>query len=256
MSSHVYVKVKMRAVDGGRFVREFKKEYGDRIENARKVKTEGDALDALLGWMDGTRPSRLSAKDGCWRFTGDDVADSSWVDGGFYEFFKLCVPYVDPKTARFEQQTEFGWGTYCRVKYKVVDGRLKEFNRAITLHDGDFVFEPPKVSEIIAFLKRHRPTAVERDGVYAVDIGLNGYGWDEVGDDDDCFRLELAEYNSNQDRQVGDFTMVFDMYDGEPGYADFYGPAFDRNEYIVYDSGLTPDDLVVAIQKYVTISDR
>lgn len=31
MSGHVYVKVKMRAVDARRFVREFKKEYGDRI---------------------------------------------------------------------------------------------------------------------------------------------------------------------------------------------------------------------------------
>ena len=28
MSSHVFVKVKMRAVDARRFVREFKKEYG------------------------------------------------------------------------------------------------------------------------------------------------------------------------------------------------------------------------------------
>ena len=63
MSSHVYIKVKIRAVDAKRFVREFKKEYGDQIEDARKVRTEGDALDALLGWMDGARPSRLSAKD-------------------------------------------------------------------------------------------------------------------------------------------------------------------------------------------------
>ena len=62
----------MRAVDARRFVREFKKEYGDQIEDARKVKTEGDALDALLGWMDGARPSQLSAKDGCWRFTGNE----------------------------------------------------------------------------------------------------------------------------------------------------------------------------------------
>ena len=31
MSSHVFVKVKMRAVGARRFVREFKKEYGDRI---------------------------------------------------------------------------------------------------------------------------------------------------------------------------------------------------------------------------------
>ncbi len=31
MSSHVFVKVKMRAVDTRRFVREFKKEYGDQI---------------------------------------------------------------------------------------------------------------------------------------------------------------------------------------------------------------------------------
>jgi hypothetical protein len=31
MSGHVFVKVKMRAVDARRFVREFKKEYGDRI---------------------------------------------------------------------------------------------------------------------------------------------------------------------------------------------------------------------------------
>lgn len=31
MGSHVYVKVKTRAADTRRFVREFKKEYGDRI---------------------------------------------------------------------------------------------------------------------------------------------------------------------------------------------------------------------------------
>ena len=36
MSYHVFVKVKMRAVDARRFVREFKKEYGDRIEGAWK----------------------------------------------------------------------------------------------------------------------------------------------------------------------------------------------------------------------------
>ena len=34
----------MRAFDARRFVREFKKEYGDRIENARKVKTAGVGL--------------------------------------------------------------------------------------------------------------------------------------------------------------------------------------------------------------------
>ena len=39
----------MRAVDARRFVREFKKEYGDQIEDARKLKTEGDVLDAWLG---------------------------------------------------------------------------------------------------------------------------------------------------------------------------------------------------------------
>ena len=32
MSSHVFVKVKMRAVDARRFVREFEREYGDQIE--------------------------------------------------------------------------------------------------------------------------------------------------------------------------------------------------------------------------------
>lgn len=180
------VKEKLRAVDARRFVREFKKEYGDHIEDARKVKTEGDALDALLGWMDGARPSRLSAKDGCWRFTGEDVAVVWWVNEGFYKFFRWCVPYVEPKTARFSQQTEFGWGTLSRVKYKIVDGRLEEFSRAITLHERDFVFEPSKVLGVSKFLKRYRPTAVERDGEYAVDIGLNGYGWDEVGDDDGC----------------------------------------------------------------------
>ena len=59
MSRHVYVKVKMRAVDARRFVREFKKEYGDRIEDARELKTEGDMLDAWLGWMDRARPAGL-----------------------------------------------------------------------------------------------------------------------------------------------------------------------------------------------------
>lgn len=36
MSSHAVVKVKMRALGARRFVREFGKEYGDRIENAWK----------------------------------------------------------------------------------------------------------------------------------------------------------------------------------------------------------------------------
>lgn len=236
-------------------MREFKKKYGDKIEDARGLKTEGDVLDAWLGWMDGARPARLSAKDGCWRFTGDDVAVAWWVNEGFYKFFRWCVPYVDPKTARFSQQTEFGWGTYCRVKYKIVNGRLKEYGRAITLYERDFVFEPPKVSEIIEFLKRRRPTAKECEGEYAIDIGLNGYGWDEVGDDGDGCRLELAEYNSDKNRQIGYFTMSFDMLDGEYGYVDFCGPDFDWNEYIVYDSGLTMDDLSTAIQKYVVIPD-
>ena len=247
MSCDVYVKVKIRALDVRRFVREFKKEYGNRIEDVRKLKTEGDVLDALLGWMDGARPARLSSKGGCWRFTGDDVVASRWADSGFRNFFEWCVPYVDPKTARFEQQTEFGRGTYCRVKYKIVDGRLEEFSRAITLHERDYVFPPLKVSEIIAFLKRQRPTARERDADYAIDIALNGYGWDEVGDDSDCFRLELAERNSDHDRQIGVFSLVFDIV-----LTYFDGPAFDWNKYVVYDSGLTLDDLAAAVRKYAT----
>ena len=47
--------------------------------------------------MDGARPARLSAKDGCWRFTGEDVAVIWWVNEGFYKFFNWCVPYVDLK---------------------------------------------------------------------------------------------------------------------------------------------------------------
>ena len=43
------------------------------------------------------------------------------------------------------------------------------------------------------------------------------------------------------------------MYDGEPVYDDFCGPDFNWNEYIVYDSGLTMDDLSTAIKKYVVI---
>ena len=34
MSSYVFVKVKMRAVDARRFVREFKKKYWDQIDGA------------------------------------------------------------------------------------------------------------------------------------------------------------------------------------------------------------------------------
>lgn len=36
----------MRAVGARRFVRGFKKKFGNRIEDARKLKTEGDVLDA------------------------------------------------------------------------------------------------------------------------------------------------------------------------------------------------------------------
>ena len=48
--SDVFVKVKIQVVDGGRYVREFKKEYGNRIEDARMLKTDGGVLDAWLGW--------------------------------------------------------------------------------------------------------------------------------------------------------------------------------------------------------------
>ena len=49
--------------------------------------------------------------------------------------------------------------------------------------------------------------------------------------------------------------MSFEMFDGEPGYANFSGSDFNWNEYIVYDSGLTMDDLSTAIQKYAMIPD-
>ena len=63
MSSHIFVKVKMRAVDAMRFVREFKKEYSDQIEDARKLKTEGDVLDAWLGWTGRVRPGLAPRTD-------------------------------------------------------------------------------------------------------------------------------------------------------------------------------------------------
>ena len=65
----------------------------------------------------------------------------------------------------------------------------------------------------------------------------------EVGDDGDCFRLELAECNSDLDRQVGVFSLVFDIV-----LTYFDGPAFDWNKYVVYDNGLTPDDLAAAVR--------
>ena len=49
--------------------------------------------------------------------------------------------------------------------------------------------------------------------------------------------------------------MSFEIYDGEPWCIDFCGSDFDWNEYIVYDSRLTIDDLAEAIQKYVVIPD-
>lgn len=76
-----------------------------------------------------------------------------------------------------------------------------------------------------------------------------------MGDDGDCFRLELAEYNSDKSRQIGYFTMSFEMFDGEPGCIDFCGEDFDWDKYVVYDSRLTIDDLAEAIQKYVVIPD-
>jgi len=135
MGRDVYVKVRIRATNVRRFVRAFKAEYGERVEGVRGLKTEGDVLDCMLGWMDGARPARRSAKTGCWSFRGDDVVVLYWHERGFKEFFEWCVPYVDPKTARFELQIECGQNTYSRVRYKIVDGNLEEYGHAITKHD-------------------------------------------------------------------------------------------------------------------------
>ena len=70
---------------------------------------------------------------------------------------------------------------------------------------------------------------------------------DELDDDD----LDMDEWPCG--RMFYEFEMRFRKSKRE-GVRDirFVGVMFDWNRYVVYDEGLTPDDLAAAISKYVT----
>ena len=75
-------------------------------------------------------------------------------------------------------------------------------------------------------------------------------GIDELIDESD---YDLDEDERPCGRMFYEFEMRFKKSKRE-GVRDisFVGAMFDWNRYVVYDEGLTPDDLAAAIAKYVT----
>ena len=139
---------------------------------------------------------------------------------------------------------------------------------------GDFGVDAPKVSEIIKCLEKRRPCATREKTRYVIRIGAfaeeprPGYNGGrrvldlcDLEDEYDAGIDELideSDYDLDEDeRPCGRMFYYFDMRfkkSKREGVRDisFLGTMFDWNRYVVYDEGLTPDDLAAAIAKYVT----
>ena len=93
------------------------------------MRTTRDVLRCALAdldWLD--RDFKYSRKTRCWTAHGDQVINAQQEDD-LREFIAWCVPYVDPKTARFKHAVEVDYGVYDVVTYKVADGELVEWIR-------------------------------------------------------------------------------------------------------------------------------
>ena len=211
---------------------------------------------------------------------------TSWCYDGVTDFFKWCVPYVEAKTAKFHKDVDVWEATAWRIStrfwidYKMVDGHLVETNPIITEGMDDISdVQEPKVSEIIKCLEKRHPHATREKARYVIRFGAfalestpnNNQGrrfldlYDfaeeyEAGDrelvnklEDDGSYWDLEDDDRPSGRMFYYFEMRFKKSKRE-GVRDigFHGDIFDWNRYVVYDEGLTPDDLAAAIAKYVT----
>ena len=131
MGRDVSLDIRMRPLDTKRFVGDFVRKFSAWIPEGASVRTPRDVLQralADLDWLD--RDFKYSRKTRCWTAHGDQVINARQEDD-LCEFIAWCVPYVDPKTARFKLAVEIDYGVYDSIIYKVVDGALVEWKREI-----------------------------------------------------------------------------------------------------------------------------
>ena len=288
MSCGAYPSATVRIMDIQRFVQDFIRDYKPDLEG---IQTPLDVFTWVFGEVYCVSPEKEGCeldpddpnRNGCEiTYSGTGVYPTQWCYDGFVNFFRWCIPYVEEKTAHFQNQVEVwestAWRTWTRfwIDYKIVDGRLVEMNPDITPDPGgDFGVDAPKVSEIIKCLEKRRPCATREKTRYVIRIGAfaeearpayNGgrrvldlcdledeydEGIDELIDELDDDDLDMDEWPCG--RMFYEFEMRFRKSKRE-GVRDirFVGVMFDWNRYVVYDEGLTPDDLAAAISKYVT----
>jgi len=288
MSCGAYPSATVRIMDIKRFVQDFIRDYKPDHE---RIQTPLDVFTWVFSEVYCVSPEKEGCeldpddpnRNGCEiTYSGTGVYPTQWCYDGFVNFFRWCIPYVEEKTAHFQNQVEVwestAWRTWTRfwIDYKIVDGRLVEMNPDITPDPGgDFWVDAPKVSEIIKCLEKRRPCATREKTRYVIRIGAfaeearpayNGgrrvldlcdledeydEGIDESIDELDDDDLDMDEWPCG--RMFYEFEMRFRKSKRE-GVRDirFVGVMFDWNRYVVYDEGLTPDDLAAAIAKYVT----
>ena len=293
MSCGAYPSATVRIMDIKRFVQDFIRDYKPAPEG---IKTPLD----VFTWVFCEVYNVFLEKEGCEELDPDDPNRNGceitysgtgtyptwWCYDGFLNFFRWCIPYVEEKTAYFQNQVEVWESTAWRmstrfgVGYKIADGQLVETDPHVTEGMGaNFGVAAPKVSEIIKCLEKRHPHATRENARYVIRFGAfaeeavprcNGgrrvldleefekeydAGIDELIDElhDD----ELDDDDRPCGRMFYSFEMRFKKSKRE-GVRDvsFLGTMFDWNRYVVYDEGLTPDDLAAAIAKHVTVKTR
>ena len=292
MSCGAYTWATVRIMDSKRFVRDFIRDFKPDSEVIKAIKTPKHVFTyALRGlndmWIEGpgcAKPNKddPSSKGYLMSYQGSGGPHpTSWCYDGVTDFFKWCVPYVEAKTAEFHKDVEVWESTAWRIStrfwidYKIVDGHLVETNPIITEGMDDISdVQEPKVSEIIKCLKKRHPHAMREKARYVIQFGAfaeeprPGYNGGrrvldlcDLEDEYDAGIDELideSDYDLDEDeRPCGRMFYYFDMRfkkSKREGVRDisFLGTMFDWNRYVVYDEGLTPDDLAAAIAKYVT----
>ena len=256
MSRDVDVSMSMRALDVRGFVADFVKKYARLIEDGKTFESEGDVLACLLDGLDDVE-CWFDPETGCWHAEGLGECNSWWAFDGFREFFAWCAPRVE-SSACFGLSISGSGGVYWHADYKVSDGSLAVCGRELRV-DNDMALEPPKASRIIEFLKRCRPEAGALDNEFVITVGMRGFGWMEVEDMDFCAggnaetRYELDEYDADDERAFGYFFLSFQMTGRDVRNVTFDGPVLDWNNYIVYDDGLTADDVAAAVGEFASV---
>lgn len=263
MSRTVDVLLEIRALDVRSFVADFAKKYHALIEDGKPPESERDVIVHMMGGLD-FEECECDPETKCWYATGYGDCNGWWAFEGYPRFFEWCAPYLTPDS-RFCLSicgdAEVFWSRY----YGIADGRLEVRDMSLCVWD-DVELEAPKVSQVIECLERRRPTAEVEDDQCSITFELYGYGWSAVEDEDSgCgnvpddirYDLDLEGSDDYEERRAFSFFFLNFRKKGD-SITDlaFDGPVLDWNRYVVFDNGLTMDDLATAVREYVTVDPR